>query len=176
MTKTKVKEGNGTQTQPEANEQRNVPARTNEAARPLARTGGHPLSRLHDEIDTLFNHFFGGWPMPFEGGWGQDRFWNMDVHETDKEVLVRAEAPGFEPQEFDISISGNTLSIQAEHKEESQDKERGWQRRYGRFQRSFTLPAAVDADKVEATYRQGVLELRLPKAEEAQRRRIEVKQ
>jgi HSP20 family protein len=138
----------------------------------------HPLSRLRDEIDALFNRFFGPWPTLGEGNWMTERFWDVDVEDTDKEIRVRAEAPGFEPQDFDIHVSGNTLTIQAEHKQESEEKQgesHSWHRRYGRYQRSLTLPAAVEADKVEAHYRNGVLELRLPRTQEAHRRRIEVK-
>jgi len=177
-TKTKVKEGNGASAPGQTTERKDVPDRVNEPAKPLARTTEHPLSRLRDEIDSLFGRFFGGWSAPLDWGQGQQRFWDMDVQETDREILVRAEAPGFEAKDFDIHVSGNTLTISAEHKEEAEQAQgtyRTWERRYGRFQRSVPLPAAVNADQVEATYRNGVLELRLPRAEEARRRRIEVK-
>jgi HSP20 family protein len=102
----------------------------------------------------------------------------VNVEDTDKEIVIRAEAPGFEPQDFDIHISGNTLTIQAEHKHEAEEKQgeyRYTERRYGRFQRSIPLSTAVNADKVETRYHNGVLEMRLPRTEEAPRRRIDVK-
>jgi len=100
------------------------------------------------------------------------------VEEADKEVVVRAEAPGFEPKDFDIHISGNTLTIKAEHKEEAEEKETGyrrWEQRYGQFQRSLPLSTDVNTDKVEARYHSGVLEVHLPRTEPSPRKRIEVK-
>jgi HSP20 family protein len=163
-------------TEQRAGEQQNLPARVMEPPRWPARRGEHPLSRLRDEVDAMFDRFFFGRPALWEGEGWPGRFWDVDVQDTDKEILVRAEAPGFEPQEFDIHVSGNTLTIRAEHRQEGQEMEgHPWERRYSRLERAITLPAAVDADKVEAHYRHGVLELRLPRAEEARRRRIEVK-
>src|SRR5438552_12341679 len=98
--KNKEREGNGARGQSPATEQRNLP----EARRPSSRlpswTAEHPLTRLRDEMDALFNRFFGGWPTVGEQGWGPERLWDVDVEEGDKEILVRAEAPGFEPQDF----------------------------------------------------------------------------
>jgi HSP20 family protein len=93
------------------------------------------------------------------------------VDETDTEVKVRLDAPGFEPGEFDVQVSGDTFRVTAERKAEKGDKG-GFERR---FQRSFTLPTAVAADKVDAKYRNGVLELALPKAEQAKWKKIQVK-
>jgi HSP20 family protein len=93
-------------------------------------------------------------------------------------ALLRAEAPGFDPKDFDIHFSGNTLTIKAEHKEDYEEKREGYrtcERRYGRFQRSIPLSTEVNADKVEARFHSGVLEVQLPRMEPSQRRRIEVK-
>jgi HSP20 family protein len=88
--------------------------------------------------------------------------------------VLRADAPGFEPDEFDVQISGNQLILKAEHKEEQVEGEtRGY--RYGRLYRTVPLPAGVVEDKIAATYRNGVLELHLPKGEQAKGRRIDVK-
>jgi len=181
--RSKGKEGNGARAQSPTTESRGLQTRTAEPSRLTPRPTEHPLGRLRDEIDAMFDRFFGRWPSLTEGGFGPsgfgpERFWDVDVQERDQEVLVRAEAPGFEPKDFDISISGNALTIQAEHKQEAEEKQgevRTWERHYGRFQRSIPLSAAVDPDKVEAQYRNGVLELRLPRTEEARRKRIEVK-
>jgi HSP20 family protein len=143
----------------------------------LTRRSEFPLNRLRDEFDNLFERFFGNWPAPFEMGWSQSR-WNFGVEDTDKEVVVRAEAPGFEPQDFDVQVSGNWLTIQAEHKDEKETKEGEGpysERSYRRFQRSFSLPVGTETNNVEARYRNGVLEVRLPKKPEAQGKRIEVK-
>jgi HSP20 family protein len=127
-------------------------------------------------LDALFNRFFGGWPVsPWEDG-GQAMSWGLDMEETDKEVIVRAEAPGFEAKDFDVHLNGDVLTIQAEHKEaKGQEGEAEAERRYARLRRTVTLPPGTDAVKVEATYRNGVLELRLPRKPEALGRRIEVK-
>jgi HSP20 family protein len=92
-------------------------------------------------------------------------------------VVVRAEAPGFEATDFDVQVSGDVLTIRAEHKEESREGGEGGpaESRYGCFERWVTLPGGTDRDKVEARYRNGVLEVHLPKTPEAQGRRIEVK-
>jgi HSP20 family protein len=137
----------------------------------------HPLRALRDEMDALFDRFFGRWPAQREPMMHPSRFWDIDVEEADKDILVRLDVPGFEPKDFDIHIDGNSLTIRAEHKEETQEKEgqRTWQRRYGWFERSLPLSTPVDADKAEARYHSGVLEVRLPRTEPVQRRRIEVK-
>ena len=133
----------------------------------LANRTEHPLSLFRSEFDTLFDRFFGGWPTP-DAGWGG---WGLDLDETDNDVTVKVDAPGFEPGDFDIQVSGDTLRITAERKAGDGDK-RSYERR---FQRAVTLPAAVNADQVEARYRNGVLELTLPKAEQAKWKKIAVK-
>jgi HSP20 family protein len=153
-------------------------ARTGEAAWLPARSAAHPLRWLREEMDAVFDRFFSRWPGPSEWGLASQWFWDVDVEDTDKEIVVRAEAPGFEAKDFDIQVSGNTLTIRAEHKVEAEGEQEGHrytERRYGRYQRSIPLPAPVEAEKAAAHYRNGVLELRLPRTEEAQRRRIEVK-
>jgi HSP20 family protein len=130
----------------------------------LANRAEHPLSLFRNEFDTLFDRFFAGWSDGTGSGWG------LEADETDQEVTVRMDAPGFEPGDFDIQVSGDALRVTAERKGEKDSGrfERG-------FQRSVTLPAAVDADKVEAKYRNGVLELSLPKTEQAKWKKIAVK-
>src|SRR5436190_1517977 len=81
-------------------------------------------------------------------------------------VVDRVEAPGFEAQDFDVEVSGGMLTVRAEHKEAGKkDEEAG--ERWTRLERSVTLPEGLDLDKVEATYRNGVLELHLPKHPDA---------
>jgi HSP20 family protein len=133
----------------------------------LANRTEHPLSLFRSEFDSLFDRFFGNWPA-LEPNWVG---WGLDLDETDSEVTVRVDAPGFEPGDFDIQVSGDTLRISAERKAEK-GKNGSYERR---FQRSVTLPAAVNADKVEAKYRNGVLELTLPKTEQAKWKKIPVK-
>jgi len=144
-----------------------------------ARRGAYPLARLRNECESLFNRFFGNLPVAGEG-WDIEPGWALDVDETDKEVVVRAEAPGFEAKDFDVELSGNVLHIRAEEKYEEEkkgDKETGsyTERRYARFERLVTLPEYLDRDKIEASYRNGVLEVRVPKTAEAAGKQIEVK-
>jgi len=137
------------------------------AEKALAQREDNPFALFRREFDTLFDRMFSPWLAPQEwGGLG----WGFRMEEGDKEVLVRAEAPGFEAGDFDVSVTGDTLHIRAERK--SEDKGNGT---YGRLERWVTLPPGTERDKVEASYRNGVLEVRLPRAPEALGRRIEVK-
>src|SRR5437870_9443303 len=136
----KDKEGNGAGTQMQETQtgRRTSPARMNEGSPSV----WHPLTRLREEVDSLFDSFLGRWPTLWERDWRPERFWDVDVEEKDKELVVRAEAPGFEPKDFNIEVSGNTLMIRAEHEQEAENKtggSRSWERRYGRFQRSIPL-------------------------------------
>ncbi len=101
----------------------------------------------------------------------------LDVSETEDAFLVKASIPGVNPDDIDISLTDNVLTIKAEIKAEKEIEEAQYhlrERRFGVFSRSITLPTAVDADNVEATYENGVLNLTIPKAEEVKPRKIEV--
>ena len=107
---------------------------------------------------------------------GHDYRWDLDVQDNDDAVVVRAEAPGFEPSDFDLEVRGDQLVLRAEHKVQTEEKERGYREwRRQEFYRSVPLPAHVDPNKVEATYRNGVLNVSLPKTEHGKAKRIEVK-
>lgn len=102
----------------------------------------------------------------------------VEVYEKGDDVMVRAELPGMKKEDIDISVLGDTLTISGERKSQSEVKDEDYYRcemNYGTFSRSVALPAAVDANKVEASYDNGVLEVKLPKAEEAKPKKIEVK-
>jgi len=133
---------------------------------------------MRDEFETLFNRFFGNLPLAGDG-WDFEHGWALDVDDAGKDVVVRAEAPGFEAKDFEVEMSGNVLHIRAEQKKEEKKEEKdkgGYSEcRYARFERFVTLPEYIDRDKVEASYRNGVLEVRVPKTAEAQGKRIEVK-
>jgi HSP20 family protein len=134
----------------------------------------NPLVQLRDEFDSLFDRFFGRW-SPF-GMEESQNGWGLDLKDEGKAFVVRAEAPGFEPEDFDVQVQGNLLTIRAERKQEAgKEKEENYSYTERRVQRSLTLPAGVDTTKVQATYRNGILELQIPKLPEAQGRRIEVK-
>ncbi len=155
-----------------------TPFKKGEQAGVPERRYDYPLARMREEFESLFDRFFGNFPMAGEG-FDFERGWGFDVDESGKDVVVRAEAPGFEPKDFDVELCGNVLHIRAEHKaeEKPKDKEKAeyTEHRYARFERMVTLPEYTDRNKVEATYRNGVLEVHVPKTAEAQGKRIEVK-
>jgi len=133
-----------------------------------------PFRRMRDEFDRMFEQFFGGWPALSEGA--RQAHWGLAVREDDGSIMVRADAPGFEPSEFDLHVRGDQLVISASHKAESEDKEHGmheWQQQ--EFHRTVMLPAGVDPDRVDASYRNGVLTVTLAKIEAARAKRISVK-
>jgi HSP20 family protein len=130
----------------------------------------HPFALIRQEFDSLFNRVFGHWPGL--AGWDDTPSWDLGVQDNGTEYLVRAEAPGFEASDFDVQLAGDRLHIRAESKQQGKEGE-PLNDRY--FERTVTLPGGADFDKVEAKYRNGVLEVRLPKTPDALGRRIEVK-
>jgi HSP20 family protein len=146
-----------------------------QSRKPMRHGAMMPFNRLRDEFNRMFDQFFGGWPAFWEGGQRQHH-WGLDMDEDEKSVTVRAEAPGFEPQDFDIQVRGDQLVMCACKKAESQEKEHGfhqWQQHD--FFESVTLPTAIDPSKVEAQYKNGILTVTMPKTEDSKGRRIEVK-
>jgi HSP20 family protein len=126
-------------------------------------------------INDLFDgNLLWGWPNDRNGV----RSLALDMRETDEALVVEASLPGIKPEDVDISISGNALTIKGEskqEKEEEQEKYHYRERRYGIYQRTITLPVEVDADGADATFQDGVLKLTLPKMEETKAKHIEVK-
>ena len=148
-----------------------------EESRSLATRTEHPLARLRDEFDDLFERFLGNWPAPFAGEFGLDHPWGLDVEERDQEVLIKAEVPGFEPGDLDVQVSGNNLTVKAEQKHESKEGNGNYEERnYRTFQRTVSLPPGIDPDRIEARYRNGVLEVRVPRTEQARGKRIPIKE
>jgi HSP20 family protein len=144
------------------------------AADPVPEQESNPLLRLRRELDSLLDRFWNQWPLWTEELFGRERTWGMDVRDEEDEIVVEADAPGFEAEAFDVQISGSDLVIKAERKAEPKDQERPGHR-HGRFQRVIPLPQGVEADKVVARYRNGVLEIRIPKGKAARGTRIPVK-
>lgn len=142
--------------------------RRREGARPVLRRED-PLDLFRRELDNLFESVFGDESGLFE----EPRPWGLLMDNLEKEVVIRAEAPGFEVGDFDLHIAGDVLTIAAEHKGAQGKPEK--ESRSVRMSRSVLLPPGLDVDKVEAVYRNGVLEIHLPRKPEAMSRRIEVK-
>jgi HSP20 family protein len=102
----------------------------------------------------------------------------VDVSETADKIVVKAEVPGLDSKDIDISLSGDILTIKGEKKSEREEKEENYhlvERSYGSFARSIRLPVGVEADKIEASYKQGVLTVTCPKKEEVKAKPIEIK-
>lgn len=141
---------------------------------PFRRANGGTLRRLHDEMDGLFNRFFDWDPQAGDRGWMPA----LDLAEREDALVVKAELPGMSKDDIDISVQGNVLTISGEKKDSTEEKKDEYyhvERRHGYFRRDITLSSEVDAEKIEATYHDGVLTVTLPKSEQAKPRRIEVK-
>ncbi|RJR41740.1 MAG: Hsp20/alpha crystallin family protein [Deltaproteobacteria bacterium] len=135
------------------------------------------VSRLRREMDRLWDDFFGPGRKalrPMEMEWAPA----VDVSETADLVVIKAEVPGMEAKDIDISLAADVLTIKGEKKSAREEKKENYhlvERTYGSFSRSLKLPAAVDADQIEASYKQGVLTISCPKKEEAKPKAIEIK-
>lgn len=102
---------------------------------------------------------------------------SLEVQEDENQFNLHLDIPGMERKDLDISVTGNTLTIKGERKTEEKKKEKGYfysERRYGSFQRSIELPSEVDADKIAANYKDGVLEVLVPKSEKSKPKQIKV--
>jgi HSP20 family protein len=145
-------------------------------------TADEPMTLFRDEMDSLFDRFFRDpWGGVFERFPPARAFGGglrLDVSETEEEVTVTAEVPGVEPKDLEISVTGNVLTIQGEKRAGREEKKRNFhmiERQYGSFTRSVQLPGYVDSSNVDASFRNGVLTVKLPKRPEAKAKRIEVK-
>jgi HSP20 family protein len=154
---------------------------------PLMREMTSPGSilELRREMDQLFDRFF---REPWTGmrEWVPQENWarigeltpTVDLSENDKSITVRAELPGLEPGDVDIQLSGNVLTISGEKKESCEQKGEDYfhcERRFGSFRRSFELPSSADLDKVNAEFKNGVLNITVAKTAEAKPRKVSVK-
>jgi len=127
-------------------------------------------------VDQLFNgHSFGlNGELNTASAWAP----RVDVKEEAERFLIRADVPGVDPKDIEVSLENGVLTISGERKSESREEQDGWsrvERHSGRFQRSFTLPETVDAEGVSAKGSHGVLEISIPKLAKVQPKKIEVK-
>jgi len=133
-----------------------------------------------DELERRFDEMMG---RPFSSLWRRgalERGWMppIEMYEKDDHFMVRAELPGMKKDDIDISVMGDTLTIKGERKAEEEIKEEDYyfcERSYGNFQRSVTLPSAVDTKGIEAKFSDGVLEVSLPKSEEVKPKKVDIK-
>jgi HSP20 family protein len=140
-----------------------------------------PVRQLRHEVDSLFDRFFhqplGGFdfdalPAAFRG------FPKTDLSESDEQITVEMELPGVDPAEVRIDLTAGLLTVRGEKKQDHEEKRQNYhfvERQYGSFQRTVQLPGTADTDKVEATFKDGVLTITVAKQPGAKPRRIEVK-
>jgi HSP20 family protein len=134
-------------------------------------------------MDRMMDDFFGRsmrpwWPARWLRGDGEITAPVVDVYEEKDEVVVKAELPGLDKKDIEVNISDSELILKGEKKKEEKIDEENYykcERSYGAFLRSVELPTDVQADKVKASFKNGILEIRLPKTEEAKTKEIKVK-
>lgn len=133
------------------------------------------VSQLHDEMSRWLNAFDEGWGAPQTNG---HSVWKMplEVWEDGDTIVMRADLPGVEDKDIDVSVLGDALTIAVERRAETagEDKHHLREIRYGKFERRLQLPSEADTEKLKATYRNGVLEIRIPKRPEAKPKQIKV--
>lgn len=140
---------------------------------PARREDENPVTTLQRGINDAFDSFFADFPrFPSSGmdEWRGQFAPTIDVKETDREIEITAELPGMDENDIDVSLTNDTLVIKGEKKEEKEEKDKGYwysERRYGSFQRVIPLPEAIDRETTEASFRKGVLSIRIPKTSEA---------
>ncbi len=136
------------------------------------------MMSLREAMDRLFEESFLR-PGFFGNGESGAGMLPMDMYETENEVVVKAAVPGVKPEDIEVTVTGDLLTVKGEFKSESEEKDekRNWhrqERRYGSFSRQVTLPAGVNTDACQADFENGVLTLKLPKAEEAKVKRVQI--
>jgi HSP20 family protein len=127
-------------------------------------------------MDKLWDRFSG--ETPFAKTFGETWLPSVDISETKDNFVVKAELPGLEAKDVNVSISGDVLTIKGEKKTEEEEKDEHYhcvERYSGSFQRVFQLPSGVKTDMIEATFDKGVLRVTLPKVEEARKKEIDIK-
>ena len=134
------------------------------------------MMTLREAMDRLFDDAFTR-PLSGRDGWAMSTP-AIDMYQTDNEVVVRASIPGIKPDEVQINITGDVLTLKGEMKQEEERKERAWhirEQRAGSFERSVALPIAVKTDQAEAVFENGILTVTLPKADEVKPKTINIK-
>jgi len=149
---------------------------------PIRHEREQPIRLLQRDFNRMFDEFFRGFGLAPFRGFGEQ--WDVfsprvDVVERDKEIEVSVELPGMDENDINVTLSRDTLTVSGEKREEREDQGRNYyhvERSYGSFRRSILLPAEVNENRAEATFKKGVLTITLPRTAEAQaRKRIPIK-
>jgi len=142
------------------------------------------LTRWDRDMDRMMEDFFGRrirpwWPEKwFRGGEMEFTAPVVDLYEEKDDIVVKAELPGMDKDNIEVNLTDHTLTLKGEKKKEQEVKEENYyrsERSYGSFLRTLELPKDVHADKVKASFKNGILEVRLPKTEEAKTKEVKVK-
>jgi HSP20 family protein len=142
------------------------------------------LNRWEPDMDRMMDDFFGRrtrslWPERWLGGEGMDfRAPAVDLYEDKNDIVVKAELPGIDKDNIEINLTDHTLTIRGEKKKEEELQEENYyrsERSYGSFMRTLELPADVQTENVKASFKNGILEVRLPKNEDAKTKGVQVK-
>lgn len=146
---------------------------------PFLRPFGEPFFRDMEGMTDRFNRFFGSWTPPYETQMLTKTEWvpAVDIQERSEEYVVKTELPEVEKKDVKVTVEENLLTIQGERRQEEEDKALKFhrvERSYGTFLRTFTLPEYVDAQKVTADFKDGVLTVHLPKTQRPRTKAIEV--
>ena len=146
---------------------------------PWKKRGGKEISRFGSDLDSSHDHFWDrGSMIPGSILREESLFPVLNISETKKEISVKAEIPGVETDDLNVSLNGRMLIIKGEKKQEKEDKDENYhrmERSYGYFRRTAQLPVDVDPSKVEASYKKGVLKVVLKKTKESEAKKIEVR-
>jgi HSP20 family protein len=146
---------------------------------PFRRRGDDvPATRIEREVNDLFQRFMGDLWTPMTRRISRSFTPTVDISETDTDVIVTAEVPGMTADDFTVDLSGDILTIRGEKKTESEETGKHYhrvERSYGSFCRSFTLPDYAKADSIDASYKDGILTLKIPKEEKALPKAIPIK-
>ena len=135
------------------------------------------FERMRRNMDRLWDSFFEG-GLRKRGEEGGEWLPSLDISETKNELVVKAEVPGMDAKDIDISLSDGVLTIKGEKRQEKEEKEADYhlvERSYGSFVRSVRLPREIQGDKISASYKDGILKVALPKSEEAKKKEIKIK-
>ena len=132
---------------------------------------------LRNRMNSLFDDFFA--PVARQNDEGSLWNWNpaVDIYENDNNIVIKAELPGIDKKDLVLDVKDQRLSLKGERTAENEVKEDSYYRReraYGRFERSFALPAEVDADQIKADYKDGVLKVEIPKPAKQKPKQITV--
>ncbi|HLK84484.1 MAG TPA: Hsp20/alpha crystallin family protein [Xanthobacteraceae bacterium] len=160
-----------------------VPVKAEKRAAEPAPAVWPPFESLRREVDRVFEDFDRGfWRAPFRSALSLEPFWRrepawpatpaVDITESDKAYEITADLPGMSEKDIEVKLAPGGLTIKGEKREEKEEKKKDYylhERRFGAFQRSFRVPEGVEADKIEASFKNGVLTVTLPKTAEAQK-------